>query len=327
MLKLFSAAGSIFSLAVLLGGCGSGTWDAAARSSEALSTLTPDSPAQGQVVTSSTVTFSGRSSTVSGSTVSVSAKAGRLDVRTCSTKVGRDQTWSCKQQLADQGFTSPGIDFVVRTKGLAAPTIDQTPSPTRDSSPVLSGTSSATSDDEGDDHDDDDDEVVSLAVSENGKVLCSVANVSSRQWSCKVSSTLADGSHLLVATVKRGDSVSPPSNPDLFVVKTSIAAPTLDQVPTPSNLNRPVFSGHGEPAAVVSVTESGTPLCDATVSAGGAWTCTSPALPDGSHTASASQEDTAGNVSSSVSVTFVIDTHLPARPPSTLPHRPPRIRK
>ncbi len=333
MLKLFSAAGSIFSLAVLLGGCGSGTWDAAARSSEALSTLTPDSPAQGQVVTSSTVTFSGRSSTVSGSTVSVSAKDGRLVVRTCSTKVGRDQTWSCKQQLADggytwtaqiaaQGFTSPGIDFVVRTKGLAAPTIDQTPSPTRDSSPVLTGTSSATSDDEGDDHDDDDDEVVSLAVSENGKVLCSVANVSSRQWSCKVSSTLADGSHLLVATVKRGDSVSPPSNPDLFVVKTSIAAPTLDQVPTPSNLNRPVFSGHGEPAAVVSVTESGTPLCDATVSAGGAWTCTSPALPDGSHTASASQEDTAGNVSSSVSVTFVIDTHLPGAPTLDAPASP-----
>src|SRR6266849_3586992 len=288
MLKLFSAAGSIFSLAVLLGGCGSGTWDAAARSSEALSTLTPDSPAQGQVVTSSTVTFSGRSSTVSGSTVSVAAKDGRLVVRTCSPKVGRDQT----------------------------------PSPTRDSSPVLTGTSSATSDDEGDDHDDDDDEVVSLAVSENGKVHCSVANVSSRQWSCKVSSTLADGSHLLVATVKRGDSVSPPSNPDLFVVKTSIAAPTLDQVPTPSNLNRPVFSGHGEPAAVVSVTESGTPLCDATVSAGGAWTCTSPALPDGSHTASASQEDTAGNVSSSVSVTFVLDTHLPGAPTLDAPASP-----
>src|SRR6266849_5376966 len=115
MLKLFSAAGSIFSLAVLLGGCGSGTWDAAARSSEALSTLTPDSPAQGQVVTSSTVTFSGRSSTVSGSTVSVSAKDGRLVVRTCSTKVGRDQTWSCKQQLAvaDPGFFSgPDRHFV-----------------------------------------------------------------------------------------------------------------------------------------------------------------------------------------------------------------------
>src|SRR5207248_2820459 len=114
--------------------------------------------------------------------------------------------------------------------------------------------------------------------------------------------------------VKRGDSVSPASNPDVFVVKTSIAPPTFDAVPTPSNVSRPVFSGRGEAAAVLSVKESGTLLCQATVSAGGCWTCISPALPDGTHTASASQLDAAGNVSSSVSVTFAIDTHLPDAP-------------
>jgi outer membrane protein OmpA-like peptidoglycan-associated protein len=360
MSKLLHAAGSIFSLALLLGGCGSESGDMWAQSSEALSTLTASSPAQGQVVTSSIVVFSGRSSAPAGSAVSVAATDARLVVYTCSATVRGDQTFSCSQKLADggytwtariasQGFASAGIDFVTRAKGLAAPTIDQTPSPTRESSPLLTGTTSVFTgsceehDDHGehlgwekngqdrgdhddcdddDDHDDDDVRVVSLTVSENGKALCTIANVSSRQWSCKVSSQLADGSHLLVATVKRGDSVSPPSNPDLFVVKTSIAPPTFDQVPTPSNVSRPAFSGRGEPAATLSVKESGTLLCQVTVSAGGAWSCTSPQLSDGTHTASASQQDAAGNVSSSVSVTFAIDTGMPGAPTLDAPESP-----
>jgi len=331
MLKLSFAARSLLPFALLLGSCGSEGWDLAARDSQALSVLTPSDPAQGRVVTSKKVVFSGRSSAASGSAVAVTATDGRLVVHTCAATVRSDQTWSCTQQLADggytwtaridaAGFTSQGIDFVVRTQGLAAPTIDQTPSPTRDSSPTLTGTSSVCSG--SDDDDDDDDGDVSLSVSENGKTLCTVAKVSSRQWSCRVSSKLADGSHLLVATLKRGNSTSPPSNPDLFVVKTSIAAPTVDQVPTPSNVARPVFSGRGEPGAVLSVTRSGSPLCQATVSAGGSWTCTSPTLADGTHTASVTQQDAAGNVSTAVTVTFVIDTHLPGAPTLEAPESP-----
>src|SRR5713101_723658 len=269
MVKLSSAARTVLPFALLLCGCGSEGWDLAGRDSQALSVLTPSDPAQGRVVCSSKAVFSGRSSAASGSAVAVTATDGRLVVHTCAATVRSDQTWSCTQQLADggytwtariaaAGFTSAATDFVVRTKGLAAPTIDQTPSPTRDSSPVLTGTSSVYSGadedkhrqgEDGDDDDDDDDAPVSLTVSENGKALCTVANVSSRQWSCKVSSKLPDGSHVLVATLKRGDSTSPQSNPDVFVVKTSIAAPTVDPVPTSSSVNRPVFSGRGEPGA------------------------------------------------------------------------------
>src|SRR6267143_549541 len=350
MLKLFFAARTLLPFALLLGGCGSESWDLTARDSQALSVLTPGAPAPGQVVYSSKVVFSGRSSADSGSAVAVTTTDGRLVVHVCTTTVRSDQTWSCTQQLADGGYTwtaqaagfsSAGIDFAVRSKGLAAPTIDQTPSPTRDSSPVLTGTASVHSpggkhdngkhsgwdnhpgrhgerdgehdEDDGDDHDDDG-ATVSLTVSENGKTLCSVANVSSRQWSCKVSSKLLDGSHLLTATSKRGNSTSPASNPDRFVVKTSIAAPMLDAVPTPSNVNRPVFSGRGEAAALVSVTASGAVLCQVAVSASGSWTCTPPTLEDGTHTASATQQDAAGNVSTAVTVTFVIDTHLPGAP-------------
>jgi len=186
MPKLFSAACIALPLPLLLGGCGSESPDLSARDSQALSTLSAGAPVQGQVVGSAKVVFSGRSSANAGSTVGVSATDGRLVVHTCTTTVRSDQTWSCTQQLGDggytwtaqaAGFTSAGIDFVVRSKGLAAPTIDQTPSPTKDSSPVLTGTASVYSksskhdhgnhsgsdnhrdgDREDDDDDDDDDD-------------------------------------------------------------------------------------------------------------------------------------------------------------------------
>ena len=44
MLKLFSVAGTILALALLLGGCGSERLDPTARDSRALSTLTASAP-------------------------------------------------------------------------------------------------------------------------------------------------------------------------------------------------------------------------------------------------------------------------------------------
>src|SRR5215813_12903200 len=105
MSKLFYAAGSISSLVLLLSGCGPERVDLSARSSEDLSTLMPSSPAQGQVVTSGTVVFSGRTTAPSGSAASVSATDGRLVVHTCSATVRNDQTFSCSQKLADGGYT------------------------------------------------------------------------------------------------------------------------------------------------------------------------------------------------------------------------------
>ena len=314
MLKLSSAAGTILSFALVLAGCGSDQFDRDGRDAT-LSVLTPRAPAPAEVVRSSKVAFSGRSSAASGGRVTVTAIDGQNRTHTCTTTIRSDQTWSCTQQLGDGGYTwtaqiatpgfsSAGIDFAVRTHGLAAPTIDQTPSPTRVSSPILTGTSSVVSEDE----DDDEDDIVSLSVIENGKVICTIRSVTYDQWACPLSTKLPEGSHLLTAVIKKEGSTSATSNPDLFVVKTSIGAPTMDQVPTPSNVSQPVLSGHGEPGAVLSVTDAGTLLCAATVSAGGSWTCTPATLTDGTHTASATQQDDAGNVSGAVTVTFVIDT-------------------
>ena len=90
-----------------------------------------------------------------------------------------------------------------------------------------------------------------------------------------------------------------------------------------SNLNTPTFSGAGGTATgdsstvtvkVYSGTGTGGALVEslnATVSGGNYSVAASPALADGTYTAQASQSDAAGNVGTSGTTTFTIDTHVP----------------
>src|SRR5438128_1583711 len=107
MLKLSSAAGTIISLSLVLAGCGSDQWDRDGRDA-ALSVLTPRAPAPAEVVRSSKVAFSGRSSAASGGRVTVTAIDGQNRTHTCATTIRSDQTWSCTQQLADGGDVQSG---------------------------------------------------------------------------------------------------------------------------------------------------------------------------------------------------------------------------
>ena len=291
----------------------------------------PASPAQGEVATSRHVTFSGRSSASVGSKILVTALDAQMTRHTCPpATVGRDQTWSCRQQLTDGGYTwtaqvesggppSTPIDFIVFTHGFPAPLIDHTPSPTNDAAPILTGTVSAQLTGGG----------FYLEVSENGVVLCTLDPVTSTNWSCPLTHPLADGPHLLTADVDCGaacdSGTSPDSNPNPFVVKTRVATPTVDPIPSPTTLNRPAFSGTGEPSALVTVVDSvaaGT-LCQATVAAGGRWSCTvSQPLGDGRHSLLVTEQDQAGNKSGAATISFVIDTHLPDAPTLDAPRTP-----
>jgi outer membrane protein OmpA-like peptidoglycan-associated protein len=327
----FSFARPFASALMMTAACGLDRSERPIADANELIQLTPSLPAEGQVINSRNVTFSGRSGAAAGSHVTITATDGRLGAQACSAAVGSDQTWSCAQQLADGGYTwtalitpgdSPtaGIHFVVSTAGLPAPTIDLTQSPTNQAALIATGTVSASSDEDGDGDMDDND--ASLLVSENGKALCTLHPFKSGQWACRLPARLADGPHLLTAAITQGKTSSPISNPDSFVVKTSIAAPSVNAVPSPSSVSSPVFSGRGEPAATLLVMESSALLCQSAVAASGGWTCTASSLSDGSHIASASQTDAAGNVSSAVTVTFVIDTHLPAAPTLDAPVSP-----
>ena len=315
-------------LAVACGGSNRSQFDPAGPA--ALLQLTPSFPAEGEVVPTRTVTFSGRTAAPPGTRVSVAALDGALGTHLCTATVAGDQTWSCAQKLPDGGYTwtaqiapgapSAGIDFVVSTAGSPAPTIDATPSPTNDPSPTLTGTISVCGDEDCDADVDDNDGF--LVVSEKGQTLCTLHPFNAGAWACKLSSKLADGPHVLTAVVSFAGISSPSSNPDVFVVKTSVGAPTVNSVPTPTNLNQIVFSGTGEPGATITVSESGNVICQATVRADGTWSCTSNSLPDGSHTVSVTQTDAAGNVSSAAQVTFVIDTHVPLAPTLDPPRTP-----
>src|SRR2546423_8210521 len=139
MLKLSSAAGTILSFALVLAGCGSDQFDRDGRDAT-LSVLTPRAPAPAEVVRSSKVAFSGRSSAASGGRVTVTAIDGQNRTHTCTTTIRSDQTWSCTQQLADGGdtwtapiatpdFSSAGVDLLVRNPRPPAPRHAPTPAP------------------------------------------------------------------------------------------------------------------------------------------------------------------------------------------------------
>jgi outer membrane protein OmpA-like peptidoglycan-associated protein len=277
------------------------------------------SPWQGQVVETSAVSFSGRSGAPAGSAIAVTATDGAMGRHSCSATVDSRQTWTCAQRLPDGGYTwtaqvvpggpiSPGVDFVVHTCGVQAPLLDRLPSPGSDAKPVLTGTVSRSLLRRG----------WILEVSDNGHEICVVEHLTSTQWFCALSQRLPDGPHVFSADVSYGENgvdSSPDSNPSLYVVKTSIAPPTVAPVPSPTSTVRPTFAGKGEPGATVTVSESGSTLCQALVAADGAWSCTAGSrLADGLHTAAVSQRDTAGNTSTSVSVSFVVDTHVPRAP-------------
>lgn len=78
----------------------------------------------------------------------------------------------------------------------------------------------------------------------------------------------------------------------------------------------PPISGTGTPGDTVTVTEGGTVVCTAQVTSSGIWNCT-PASPlaNGAHTFTATQTDTAGNVSPA-SAPITITVAVPAAPAS-----------
>src|SRR5205823_5822721 len=269
-----------------------------------------DTQRQREIDCNNRLFYYGLSGTPSGSVITAATFDSGMVRRTCTATVAKDQTWSCAQTLGDGGYTwtaqvaasgpaSQQVDFVVNTRGYPAPTIDHTPSPNSDAKPILTGTVSASLTNKS----------FHLEVTENGKAICIVSPIKSTNWACALADKLGDGPHVLSVDVdfSNGDEATPSGNANAFVVKTSISKPTLAPVPTPTSSASILFSGTGEPAAVVTLARGSAVLCQSAVSAGGAWSCMPPSpLPDGEHTVSATQQDAAGNVSA------------PRRPPDHL---------
>ena len=315
-------------LAVACGGARDPSGLAFLERDRAVTAATADSPGQAEIVCANNVRFFGRSSAAAGTSVTATTFDSKRLPRKCTGAVLSDQTWSCRQTLADGGYTwtaqvgedgpfSQQVDFVVSTGRSPAPTIDHTPSPNSDPKPILTGTVSSQLVNRG----------FYLEVTENGQAICIVSPIHSTNWSCPLSSNLAEGSHTLSVDVDEsdGDEATPSGNSNAFTVKTKIGNPTLVAVPTPTSSTSIPFSGTGEPGAVVTVAEGTTVLCQTTVSMDRAWACISPqALGDGDHDIAATQRDAAGNVSdvNAAKISFTIDTRMPAAPTLQAPASP-----
>ncbi|MFZ5441865.1 MAG: Ig-like domain-containing protein, partial [Myxococcota bacterium] len=114
-----------------------------------------------------------------------------------------------------------------------------------------------------------------------------------------------------------------PSNTNTFtVVAPSAARPTLDQPADNSALDtaQPTFSGTAPAGAMVTVRVDGVPVCTATATMAGTWTC-SPATPlaEGPHRATAETSDGQGGALTSNTNSFSVDTRAPAAPVVTRP--------
>ncbi|MCP3102812.1 Ig-like domain-containing protein [Myxococcus sp. K15C18031901] len=111
---------------------------------------------------------------------------------------------------------------------------------------------------------------------------------------------------------------SSPSSSTTGPTTINVTVPAAPVVTTPANgstvpTNTPVFSGTAEPGSTVKVVIGGTVVCTTTANAStGAWTCIGATpLAEGSHTASVTATDPAGNTGPATQVTFSVDTVAP----------------
>ena len=170
-----------------------------------------------------------------------------------------------------------------------------------DTTPLVSGTADPNS---------------AVKVYNAGLLICSGTADASGSWNCTPATALLQGATTITATSTLGSVISPVATRSFTIDATAPTAPVVS-VPTESqktNDNTPTLSGTGEPGSVITVTENGSPLCSATVGAGGTWSCTTLALSDGPHTVLATATDPAGNTSQAAVRNFTVDTVAPNAP-------------
>jgi outer membrane protein OmpA-like peptidoglycan-associated protein len=205
---------------------------------------------------------------------------------------------------------SPRISFTVDTHTPRAPELDPPMSPSSNHAPSFTGTAEAGN-------------TVEVSEATLG-LLCSTTADSHGAYSCGVSMALPDGTYSLTARSYSPAAVpSPVSSPARILTlftPSALLAPTLAAPMSPTNHNRPTFTGTAASGVNVSVVSSGQTLCTGPVVAG-KWECaTSAALADGTYVLTARASNAQGDLSPpSASVALVIDTAPPAAPIILIP--------
>ncbi|WP_277977771.1 Ig-like domain-containing protein [Pantoea endophytica] len=179
---------------------------------------------------------------------------------------------------------------------------------TNDSTPTLSGSA----------------EVGSIVtISDGNGELTSLTVDGTGNWSY-TTAELTTGSHALTVTVTdAAGNVSDITSATVIIDTTAPAAVTVaatnnngsSAVPITeggrTNDTTPALSGTAEAGSLVIIRENGTAIGSVTAGSGGTWSFTTAALAEGTHTFSITATDTAGNISTPVTSTLIVDTTAP----------------
>jgi hypothetical protein len=301
--------------------------------------VTIGSPSNGTVSNNRTPSFSGVTDDAldgltvriyAGTTVEESALRQILSTLVPSFE-GNWSLGPVEEALADGVYTAQATQTdAAEETGNSAPvtfTVDATPpsvsmspvpSPTNDPAPTLEGGAGAAEGDAG---------TVAVAIRDGTEVVASGnVPVESESWSF-TPPELPDGTYTAQATQTDRAGNTGESTERTFIVDTTPPSVSLNPITSPSGDATPTLSGAGGSApgdhSTVTVTifsgETQVISESASVSSGG-WSFTSPHLDDGTYTAKATQSDQAGNIGSSATRTFTVDTASPTvtlkQPPS-----------
>jgi large repetitive protein len=212
--------------------------------------------------------------------------------------------------LGNPQGASNTINFTVET---ASPTVtlNQPPSPSKDSTPSFTGTASDT-------------EAVTVRIYKGGKaegspISAATASGTGGSWSSgEASPSLSAGEY--TAQASQPSSLGNPagkSNAVTFTINTSPPTVTLNSIKTPSNNTTPSFTGFASDTETVTIHiySGSTEVSSATAGGtGGDWSSggASPALSSGQYSAIATQASSLGNpTGKSNTVTFTVSTAAP----------------
>lgn len=158
-----------------------------------------------------------------------------------------------------------------------------------------------------------------LAVYDDGLVLCSALVDAGGAWSCS-SPVLSDGAHSLTAIVTdAADNNSTPSTSITVLIDAN--APVAPAITSPAegavvNSSTPQFSGTAELSVSVVVSSGTTTLCSASSDASGNWSCTSVvSLSEGAVSVSAAATDSSNRTGPSSALrSFIVNAQPPSAP-------------
>ncbi|MBS2024148.1 MAG: OmpA family protein, partial [Deltaproteobacteria bacterium] len=221
-----------------------------------------------------------------------------------------------------QSAPSNAVTIVIDSTPPAAPHLDDVPSPTAQHRPSFAGTAEP---------------LAAVDVLADGAIACSTNADASGNFVCSSVPVLNNGPH--TAHARATDlvgNVSDDSNTVSFTIDdTAAPAPVLDPLAVPeggeagfTRETKPTFTGTGVPGDALTVRlGSGTALCDTTVQPDGSFSCTSTfaltGTPATAYTAVAAQTSpTAVTGPDSNTISFTVDTHVPAAPDLTQPASP-----